>query len=74
MIRPFPCDHVHPITACGAQCNQGQGRCFFNSSGDQCCNFYVQGVCVPECPSALVNDTNFDCGEYFNKPIYILTV
>ena len=28
-----------------------------------CCNFYLQGGCVAECPSALVADSNFDCGE-----------
>ena len=41
-------------------------RCFFNSSGEQCCNFYLEDECVAECPSPLVNDRNFDCGEYLD--------
>ena len=63
--RPFPCAHIHPITACGAECTQGsgQGRCFIGSSGDQCCNFYLEDECVAECPSPLVNDSNYDCGR-----------
>ena len=44
-------------------CSQGQMRCFFNSSGEQCCNFYLEDECVAECCSPLVNDSNFDCGE-----------
>ena len=29
---------------------------------DQCCNFYLEDECVAECPSPLVNDSNYDCG------------
>ena len=70
--RSFPCDHVDPITACGVGCNQGQGRCFFNSSGDQCCNFYLEDECVAECPSHLMNDSNYDCGGSNYRQLYNL--
>ena len=37
-----------------------------------CCNFYLQGGCVAECPSALVADSNFDCGEYNSINLLLL--
>ena len=29
-----------------------------------CCSFYLQNNCTNECPSGLVNDSNFLCGEF----------
>ena len=55
---------IQSYAACGAGCNQGQGRCFSGQSGDQCCNFYLGDECVAKCPSPLVSDSNYDCGEY----------
>ena len=37
-----------------------------------CCNFYLQGGCVAECPSASVADSNFDCGECNNINLLLL--
>ena len=28
-----------------------------------CYNFYLEGDCIDECPSNLIADSNFDCGE-----------
>ena len=61
--------HVHPITVCITKCTQGQGRCFIGQSGDQCCNFYLEDECVAECPSPLVNDSSYDCGEYRHRQL-----
>ena len=55
----------HVSTACPAQCNQGQGRCFLGQAVDVCCNFYLQNNCTDECPSGLVNDSNSVCGEFY---------
>ena len=66
MVQVISCYHVHPITACPAQCDQGQGRCYLGPIGGVCCNFYLQGNCQTDCPSALVADSNFNCGEYEN--------
>ena len=52
-----------PLPACIA-CNQGQQRCYIGPDGDVCCNFYLNNVCVAECPAPLVPDGNFDCGGH----------
>ena len=54
----------HVPTACPAQCDQGQGRCFLGQAVDVCCNFYLQNSCTEECPNGLVNDSNSVCGEF----------
>ena len=55
----------HVPTACPAQCDQGQRRCFLGRTEDVCCNFYLQNNCIDECPSGLVNDSNSVCGEFY---------
>ena len=62
MVGHFRC-HIPPITACLSECNQGQRRCYIGPDGNECCNFYLQGNCVNNCSSALVNDSNFNCGK-----------
>ena len=56
--------------ACTATCTEGLRRCYITSSGEQCCNFYLEDDCVESCPSPLVADNDVDCGEllaYFIK-------
>ena len=55
--------HIRPITACPSRCHLGQRHCYIGPRGNECCNFYLQGNCVTDCPSALVADSNFNCGE-----------
>ena len=71
--REFSIDHSYTIfvnndyhvpTACPAQCNQGQGRCYIGQASHVCCSFYVQNNCIDECPSGLMNDSNSVCGEF----------
>ena len=56
---------IFPFTACNLdQCNQGQQRCYIDNDREVCCNFYLENVCVAECPSPLIsNAINFDCGK-----------
>ena len=56
-------DH-HVPTACPAQCDRGQGRCYLGQTADMCCNFYLQNSCTDECPSGLMNDSKSVCGEF----------
>ena len=30
-----------------------------------CCNYYLQSYCTEKCPSGLMNDSNFVCGELY---------
>ena len=65
------------MAACSASCNQGQGRCYIGPDDDVCCNFYLNNVCVAECPAPLVPDDNFNCGKDIAQMymyIYILTM
>ena len=58
-------DNTTLLTACNLdQCNQGQGRCYIENDREVCCNFYLENVCVAECPEPLMwNNDTFDCGE-----------
>ena len=50
-------------------CDQGQMRCYLGSrSQEECCNFYDNNMCVAECPSPFVGDSEtYDCGKYKNS-------
>ena len=60
-------------TACLASCNsRGQGRCFLGQEEDMCCSFYLQNSCtnLMGCPSGLMADSNFVCGEFLTLRAY----
>ena len=54
---------VYRITACNAQCNHGDMRCF-GPDPDECCSFYDphdNSKCLNECPPETMVTDNFDC-------------
>ena len=55
--------HVIIYTACNAQCNQGDMRCF-GPDPDECCSFYDphdKDKCLNECPPDRLITGNMDC-------------
>ena len=52
------------LIACDAMCAEGQGACVTSST--DCCQFYdvVTRMCIPTCPAASRNATDFTCGKY----------
>ena len=51
---------VFVSTACNSACNEGLMRCFDTGPND-CCNFYNNSMCVDECPSPFVPNSESIC-------------
>ena len=47
-------------TACDSACDEGLMRCFGNGAGD-CCNYYSSGMCVADCPSPFIPNSDSIC-------------
>ena len=59
----FVLSSLHTDTDCDPSCNRGLMRCFGPGPGD-CCNFYQEGLCVADCGSGLVPNSQYNCGEW----------
>ncbi|CAI8041021.1 Sushi, von Willebrand factor type A, EGF and pentraxin domain-containing protein 1, partial [Geodia barretti] len=53
-------DSVTHCVACNSACDQGLMRCFGIGASD-CCNFYNNSVCVEQCPSPFVSNSDSIC-------------
>ncbi|CAI8036485.1 CUB and sushi domain-containing protein 3, partial [Geodia barretti] len=53
-------DSVTHCVACNSACDQGLMRCFGPGASD-CCNFYNNSVCVEQCPSPFLSNSDSIC-------------
>ncbi|CAI8036469.1 Sushi, von Willebrand factor type A, EGF and pentraxin domain-containing protein 1 [Geodia barretti] len=53
-------DSVTHCVACNSTCDQGLMRCFGFGASD-CCNFYNNSVCVEQCPSPFMSNSDSIC-------------
>ena len=51
---------MHACTACDPACDEGLMRCFEMGPNDYC-NFYHNSMCVDECPSPFIPNTDNEC-------------
>ena len=56
----FWCLMAYVSTACHSSCDEGLMRCYGLPATD-CCNFYNNSMCVDECPSPFLNNTDHVC-------------